>query len=63
MSNIFEIGPHVFNVFACGNAWQVSVDGILLEEIFPTRSDAWTAGVAEVERLAREDSSSPGPSP
>jgi hypothetical protein len=57
MSNIFVVGKHVFNVFVSGAGWGMSVDGVLVEGTFPTRSDAWEAGLALVEqsdRLAEE---------
>jgi hypothetical protein len=53
MSNIFIVGTHVFNVFASGEGWAMSVDGVLVEGTFPTRSVAWEAGLAEVERADR----------
>jgi hypothetical protein len=53
MSNIFIVGDQVFNVFDCGSGWRLSVNGVLREDSYLTRSDAWMAGVAEVDRLAR----------
>jgi hypothetical protein len=53
MSNIFIVGTHVFNVFVSGAGWAMSVDGVLVEGTFPTRSDAWEAGLALVERADR----------
>ncbi len=53
MSNIFIVGDQVFNVFEGGSGWRISVNGVLMEESYLTRSDAWMAGVAEVDRLAR----------
>jgi hypothetical protein len=53
MSNIFIVGDQVFNVFDGGSGWRLSVNGILLEDSYFTRSDAWMAGVAEVDRLTR----------
>jgi hypothetical protein len=62
MSNIFIVGTHVFNVFRSGNGWEMSVDGALVEGTFPTRSDAWEAGLALVERadLLAEESRARG---
>jgi hypothetical protein len=53
MSNIFVVGKHVFNVFVSGTGWGMSVDGVLVEGTFPTRSDAWEAGLAPLERADR----------
>ncbi len=53
MSNIYVVGTHVFNVFVSGAGWGMSVDGVLVEGTFPTRSDAWEAGLALVERAER----------
>jgi hypothetical protein len=56
MSNIFQIGPHVFNVFESGGRWRVSVNGSLVDDSFFSRSDAWAAGLAEAHRLERSRS-------
>jgi hypothetical protein len=51
MSNIFQIGPHVFNVFESGGRWRVSVNGDLVDDSFFSRSDAWAAGLAELDHI------------
>jgi hypothetical protein len=61
MSNIYVIGRHAFNVFEDGVGWGLSVNGILVEGRFATRSDAWEAGVAEVDRLDRRCGKPPPP--
>jgi hypothetical protein len=58
MSNIFQVGTHVFNVFESGSGWRISVNGILVEGTFPTRGDAWSAGIGEVDRIERPPGSS-----
>jgi hypothetical protein len=63
MSNIFVIGPHVFVVFDDGAGWRISVNGTLVEGTFATRSGAWQAGLAEVDRLDRRGGEPPPPGP
>jgi hypothetical protein len=53
MSNIFQVGPHVFNVFESGGRWRVSVNGYLVDDSFFSRSDAWAAGLAELRHIER----------
>jgi hypothetical protein len=53
MSNIFQVGPHVFNVFESGGGWRISVNGTLVDDSFSSRSDAWAAGLAELDRIER----------
>jgi hypothetical protein len=53
MSNIFQIGPHVLNVFESGDGWRVSVNGYLAEDSFVSRNDAWAAGLAELDHTER----------
>jgi hypothetical protein len=63
MSNIYVVGPHVINVFDAGAGWRISVNGTLVEETFATRSEAWQAGLAEVDRLDRRGGEPPPPGP
>jgi hypothetical protein len=53
MANMFQIGRHVLQVFGEGRRWVVAVDGVLLRGWHASTSDAWSAGVAEVDRLQR----------
>jgi hypothetical protein len=50
---MFQIGRHVLQVFGEGRRWVVAVDGVLLRGWHSSTSDAWSAGVAEVDRLQR----------
>jgi hypothetical protein len=49
--------------------WAVTVDRVPVDRLFPSRPDAWTAGVIEADRLDRfmerveRDAANPGPSP
>jgi len=61
IANMFQIGRHVLQVFGEGRRWVVAVDGVLLRGWHASTSDAWSAGVTEVDRVQR--SASPeGPS-
>jgi hypothetical protein len=51
MKSIFQIGQHVLQVFGNQGRWVVAVDGVLLRGWHPTSADAWSAGVAEVDRF------------
>jgi len=53
MANMFQIGRHVLQVFGEGRRWVVAVDGVLLRGWHSSTSDAWSAGVAEVDRVQR----------
>ena len=53
MSNIYVVGDQVFNVFSGGTGWRISVNGVLLDDVYVTRGAAWAAGLAEVDRIAR----------
>jgi hypothetical protein len=57
MSNIFQIGPHVLNVFESGDGWRVSVNGYLADGSFFSRNDAWAAGLAELDHIERSAAS------
>jgi hypothetical protein len=57
MSNIFQIGPHVLNVFESGDGWRVSVNGYLADASFFSRNDAWAAGLAELDHIERSAAS------
>ena len=54
MKSIFQIGPHVLQVFGNQGRWVVAVDGVLLRGWHSTSADAWSAGVAEVDRLGHD---------
>jgi hypothetical protein len=49
--------------------WAVTVDRVPVDRLFPSRPDAWTAGVIEADRLDRlvgrgdRDGASPTPPP
>ena len=51
MKSIFQVGRHVLQVFGNQGRWVVAVDGVLLRGWHSTSADAWSAGVAEVDRL------------
>jgi hypothetical protein len=51
MKSIFQIGRHVLQVFGNQGRWVVAVDGVLLRGWHATSADAWSAGVAEVDRF------------
>lgn len=53
MRSQFQVGMHIVSVFGLDGHCVVSVDGVLLRGHFDTTADAWSAGVAEVERLDR----------
>ena len=51
MKSIFQVGRQVLQVFGNQGRWVVAVDGVLLRGWHSTSADAWSAGVAEVDRL------------
>jgi len=49
----FRVGSHDVVVWMVENRWYVSVDGVQLPIWHKVQADAWTAGVAEADRLDR----------
>jgi hypothetical protein len=63
---LFVIGARMLHVIGTDDHWVAKVDGVLVDGRFGRRSDAWSAGVSEVDRLDRLATSvptaiSPGP--
>jgi hypothetical protein len=56
---LFVIGARTLHVIGTGDHWLAKVDGVLVEGRFGRRSDAWSAGVTEVDRLDRLATSEP----
>ena len=50
---IFQVGRHVLHVVGLDGRWVATVDGMLVDGLFTTTSEAWTAGVTEADRLDR----------
>jgi hypothetical protein len=50
---LFVIGAHTIHVIGTDDHWEAKVDGVLVDGRFGRRSDAWSAGVTEVDRLDR----------
>ena len=66
MKNVFQVGRHMLSVFGSDGRWVVAVDGVLLRGWHASQAEAWSAGVAEAERidrLSREPDASAGPAP
>jgi hypothetical protein len=49
----YTVGAHVVETVGQGGRWAAIVDGARLDASFPCSADAWTAGIAEAERLDR----------
>jgi hypothetical protein len=47
----YTVGAHVVETLGQSGRWAVIVDGARLDASFACSADAWTAGIAEAERL------------
>jgi hypothetical protein len=48
----FQVGEHTLVLkMVMERRWTVSVDAVILDACFPTRADAWEAGVRDAYRL------------
>jgi hypothetical protein len=56
---LFVVGDRTLHVIGIDDHWVVKVDGVLMEGRFERRSDAWSAGVTEVDRLGRLEAAAP----
>jgi hypothetical protein len=56
---LFVIGARMLHVIGTDDHWVAKVDGVLVDGRFGRRSDAWSAGVTEVDRLERLATSEP----
>ncbi len=53
-------GRHVVHVFSVDERWVAALDGVLLRGWHRSRAEAWSAGLAEGERVDREWETSAG---
>jgi hypothetical protein len=51
--SLFRVGAREVGVWMVDGRWYVSVDGVALPVWHKVQADAWTAGVAEADRLDR----------
>ena len=49
----YVVGAHVVETIGHSGRWGAIVDGTRLDASFSCSADAWTAGIAEAERLDR----------
>jgi hypothetical protein len=54
-AEVYEVGRHLVGVALSHGSWAASVDGRALPRRFESRAEAWSAGVAEADRLDRPE--------